>query len=302
MMAVEPDVIEAREMVGSDRLGGLVQRRFPDFLGIGAQKAATTWLFANLRHHPEIWLPPVKELQYFNDLYIPAHRRWTAKHRRSHGSRILREYLAHVANETWDYRFIARVADIAGGEVGDDWYGNIFTLAGADQVCGEITPGYALLPMAGIEHILRLAPNVKIVYSLRDPIERNWSHIRMIARAEGRTDLLRIATYPDLEGHANYPAVLERWHAAVPAARVLVVFADDIVEHPEYVIETVCDYLKIDFSKKYFPKLRTPVHVGDPAEIPEDLYDLLRVRLRPIYDRMLQIYPDIGRRWIARHY
>jgi len=38
-----------------------------------------------------------------------------------------------------------------------------------------------LLPDQGIEHILRLSPEVKIIFSLRDPIERNWSQIRMIS-------------------------------------------------------------------------------------------------------------------------
>ena len=28
---------------------------FPDFLGIGAHKAGTTWLDVNLREHPQIW-------------------------------------------------------------------------------------------------------------------------------------------------------------------------------------------------------------------------------------------------------
>jgi hypothetical protein len=39
---------------------------FPEFLGIGAQKAGTTWLFENLRHHPDLFLPPVKEVHYFD--------------------------------------------------------------------------------------------------------------------------------------------------------------------------------------------------------------------------------------------
>ena len=37
----------------------------PHFLGIGAQKAATTWLYRCLKVHPGIWLPPLKELHYF---------------------------------------------------------------------------------------------------------------------------------------------------------------------------------------------------------------------------------------------
>lgn len=38
----------------------------PDFLVIGAQKAGTSWLYQNLRCHPEIALPMGKEMHYFD--------------------------------------------------------------------------------------------------------------------------------------------------------------------------------------------------------------------------------------------
>lgn len=38
----------------------------PNFLVCGAQKAATTSLYAYLRQHPQIYLPETKELNYFN--------------------------------------------------------------------------------------------------------------------------------------------------------------------------------------------------------------------------------------------
>lgn len=41
-------------------------RLAPDFLGIGAQKSGTTWLYKNLRCHPELFLPDEKELHYFD--------------------------------------------------------------------------------------------------------------------------------------------------------------------------------------------------------------------------------------------
>ena len=37
----------------------------PDFLIIGAPKAATTWLADCLREHPQVFLPELKELRYF---------------------------------------------------------------------------------------------------------------------------------------------------------------------------------------------------------------------------------------------
>lgn len=38
----------------------------PDFLGIGAQKAGTTWLYEHLRPHPDLFLPDTKELHFWD--------------------------------------------------------------------------------------------------------------------------------------------------------------------------------------------------------------------------------------------
>jgi hypothetical protein len=56
--------------------------RLPDFLGIGAQKAGSTWLHENLRRHPQLYLPPQKELHFFD---------WFRE-------RSLRSYAAHFAD------------------------------------------------------------------------------------------------------------------------------------------------------------------------------------------------------------
>ena len=40
----------------------------PNFLCVGAQRCATTWLYECLRNHPEIYLPEIKEINYFSDI------------------------------------------------------------------------------------------------------------------------------------------------------------------------------------------------------------------------------------------
>ena len=72
-------------------LGGLEKRLYragwlrrqglclPDFLGVGAQKAGTTWLYENLRRHPQIYLPVPKEIHYF-DWNFHRTLRWYARH------------------------------------------------------------------------------------------------------------------------------------------------------------------------------------------------------------------------------
>jgi hypothetical protein len=44
--------------------------RYPDFICIGAQKAGTTWLHANLCGQPGIWLSHIMELPYFRDFEL----------------------------------------------------------------------------------------------------------------------------------------------------------------------------------------------------------------------------------------
>src|SRR4029453_18936667 len=45
----------------------------PDFLCVGAQKAGTSWLYHQLVSHPDFWMPPVKELHYFDEMTHSRH-------------------------------------------------------------------------------------------------------------------------------------------------------------------------------------------------------------------------------------
>lgn len=287
------------------RLGRRLEYRFPDFLFVGVQKAGTTWLDKNIRRHPGLWLPALKELHYFNEVHIPRHIEWTVRHRRNHGSKLLRRYLDGTENEKFNYRYIAQLADIVDGYVSDDWYGRIFSLAGLDQICGEVSPDYFLLPEVGIEHILRLSPTVKIIVSLRDPIERTWSHIRMTAQKKGTSELAdveKIAHAADFVHRADYPAMISRWRSFVPESRFKVIFMDDIVERPLWVLESICQFLGVKFSDAKFPKAETPIHVGQALEMPAAVHGLLKDRLKPVYAGMRDMFPKIGAAWSARHY
>jgi hypothetical protein len=54
------------------------QHRLPDFVIVGATKAATTWLSHNLSAHPEVFLPS-QELHYFSRFYDRGED-WYAAH------------------------------------------------------------------------------------------------------------------------------------------------------------------------------------------------------------------------------
>ncbi len=48
----------------------MTRRSLPNFLGIGAQRSGTSWLYFLLKSHPEIFVPPhVKEVHFFDRHY-----------------------------------------------------------------------------------------------------------------------------------------------------------------------------------------------------------------------------------------
>ena len=51
---------------------GAIEAQLPDFVGIGAQKAGTTWAYHQLKTHPEIFVTEIKELNYFISEDKPA--------------------------------------------------------------------------------------------------------------------------------------------------------------------------------------------------------------------------------------
>jgi hypothetical protein len=287
--------------------GSSTGRRFPNFLCIGAQKAGTTWLYDNLRRHPKIWLPPVKELHYFNHVHIEDDQRWTPDHRRRTGETALRRYLERSGGTSPDAAHVARLNDIISGIPNDDWYARIFEPAGADQLCGDVTPRYAAIPLEGVDHVRRLMPGARILFILRDPIDRCWSQIRMLMgqRSIGATALAaieKIALSPGVLTRSDYCTTLDTWAAFESEGKFLTLFFDDIAEDPAAVLRDVCDFLAIEHRETLFHGMRKQIHSGQDIAMPPEIYSLLKDQLDPVYRELVRRFPERGKKWASLHY
>ena len=274
------------------------------FLGIGAQKAGTTWLWANLRPHPQLWLPPLKELHYFDRPDDGLWERLTGE-RRSY--REARHALAAALRSPWrrsdDLAWHARYLL---GRRSDSWYRSLFA-PGRGRVTGEITPRYSLLDDAGIGHVLRVLPEVKIVYLLRDPVERAWSNLKDGVDRYGDPSRW---TEPDVERFSRsdaaragrYSEHLARWERAVGPERIHVGFFDRIGDDPAALLADVQRFLGVDDGPSQVPAaVRTAVHVGPAGSIPKELHRslsaLYRDELHALHARFANRYT---RDWMER--
>jgi hypothetical protein len=233
---------------------------YPDFIGIGAQKAGTTWLYRNLVNHPQIWIPR-KEVHYFdtkiNERSHVATRllgrslddqRWRQQVRRwtiEHLKRFDLEGLRFV------YKYYLRPYN-------DGWYGSIFEPR-EGRVAGEITPAYSTLGQDVVSHVHEIMPEAKIIFLMRNPIERDWSQTVMSfdkaekgsAQAVPEKELLRRFEGKGSRSLTNYVRTLETWQSFYPKEQIFVGFTEDIHFSPRRLLGRLCRFLGVDPSADY---------------------------------------------------
>ncbi len=208
---------------------------FPDFIGIGAQKAGTTWLDRNLRVHPQVWMPEKKELHYFD----------------------------------------RRVTDPSSAN--DEWYASIFE-PGKGYVTGEITPAYSMLDQSRVEHVHRVMPHAKIIFSMRNPVERSWSQAVMhFGKVKGRPIETvaeeRVRKHFDRGGsraRTDYLRTLENWRKFYPEERIFAGFLEDIHFLPKDLLRRLYGFLGVDPSFEP-PGLEQTIHSRSAGAIPTRL-------------------------------
>ncbi|QIE57328.1 sulfotransferase [Pikeienuella piscinae] len=154
----------------------------PDFICIGAQKAGTSWLYANLAQHPEIWTPFTKELHYFDAPVTGT----LAAFRRRHVAKLAEAMKGAVANRAPAGRiaYLRGLSDEA-AMFTPDWYRLIFSRKPPGKIAGEFTPRYSTLPEKTLDEMIAFVPHAKMIYLIRDPVARARSSFRMAVRHGG---------------------------------------------------------------------------------------------------------------------
>jgi hypothetical protein len=157
----------------------------PDFLCIGMQKAGTSWLFDQLQYHPDFWMPPVKELHYFDKVF-PEKKLAREIVRAGRSLTELEAIRFHKNLRPLDQRdldFFEDVEACRGRGAEMPMYIRMFRHKG-DLISGDITPALGTLAEERVREITSGLPQARYFLMLRDPIERVWSQVSMSYRNE----------------------------------------------------------------------------------------------------------------------
>jgi hypothetical protein len=211
----------------------------PDFLCIGAHKAGSTWLYQQLDSHPDFWMPPVKELHYFDQL-----------------SRVQRTVRPRCRDER-DLRFLERLQRLS-AEPGIDLesYGRLFEPK-ASLRSGDISPNYSTLSNEVIRQVVGYFPNLKLIFLARDPVERVWSHLSMEVHYH-QIEPFDVTNIDEVNRNLvrrgmllrSYPsAVVARWKRYVHPEQFRVYFFDDLQSNPAELRRSILSFLDADPHK-----------------------------------------------------
>jgi hypothetical protein len=197
----------------------------PNLIVIGAMKCGTTALHYYLGVHPQVSMSTPKELNFFVDEYAPD-----------------------VPDPVWRRHHDPVLERLGNWSKGTHWYRRQFSVAA--PVRGESSPSYTGPWFPNVaERMAEVVPDAKIVYLVRDPIERAISHY-MHARALGREprDIADALAHPASAyvAHGRYHARLAPFVERFARERVLVVAQEDLLADRRETMRSVYGFLGVD--------------------------------------------------------
>ncbi|MBT6687196.1 MAG: sulfotransferase [Bacteroidetes bacterium] len=282
-------------------------RSLPDFIGIGAQRSGSQWLYKHLNLHPEIWMPPIKEIHFFDrfDTTVKLNRSIKLMHdlRRRANAYIFRRKWNKQRNLHWDLTYFLKVRD-------SDWYTSLF-LPGADKITGEISPSYMILDQKTVENIYSHNPKLKIIFIMRDPIDRVWSAaIRDLAKNKQRdARTISIEEFQifiqDIGAslRSNYVRTLSIWESVFPPEQFYINFYDNVQNNPQEFLTRIFEFLGVPENSKHVPKkLRKKVNSSEryKIDIPIEIeHEIVRMNLAQLEELHLR-FGGVTTKWWER--
>jgi Sulfotransferase family len=274
----------------------------PNFICFGMQKAGTRWLFDQMNGRKDVWMPPIKEINFFYGKPLKPVNRRIVEIRMGSMPIVSRPNDPERSNAFLEH---FSIYDPKNSNI--DWYRKLFSKYD-ERVSGDISPGYAVLSPDNIKTMEGTFPKVKYIFLIRNPVDRFWSSICMSIR-KGKIAHGAVADWRQLQATKKFrfletqsmpSKIWNKWSAIVPAERIRYWFFDDIVNKPELVIDEICEYLEIEKGSGALPanynRKKKQQKIPMPPEFRLKLCELFREEI----ERCVQMFGGPAAAWRER--
>jgi hypothetical protein len=264
------------------------------FLSVGAMKAGTTWLYMNLEDHPRIWFTPEKELHYFAFVDEQGSKLSYETRVDKVAKKFANKSRANIVSRIDEFQWYARYA--SKGPVDDAWYQSLFPALPADTWAADFSNLYAILSDEAWLRVRRNCGKLRVVYTLRDPLSRIWSHYKFqlqFAEQQAALDQVGFRQFKrmlDKEWfwlHAEYDQILARLRRNLKPEELLITHFEDFRARPEAMLEQICGFLELPTVNPNPELLSKKVNPSADAQIPDDWRAYAAGKLAPVIERLV---------------
>ena len=136
-------------------------------------------------------------------------------------------------------------------EQGEEWYRGLFRDARDDQLCGEASTTYTRWPHTAdaSARIARMLPNAKLIYIMRHPVERTYSHYAHHMRRRITMTFEEALESNDIYVDCSlYMKQIQRYLEHFDRERFLFLFSNDLRNGPADVLARVEQFLGVSHT------------------------------------------------------
>ncbi len=312
------------------------------FICIGAQKAGTTWLHAALSNYKDIGLPHIKELHYFDVKWLP--KKFNTYEIRKLWTKQLKTISENIA-DTVQNAIINNMKNIKSDETSKifsndflekyelsrrcdrvinlvnvlsikndkDYLTYMAKIGNNKSVVGEITPAYSMLPYEGFLNIKELLPKVKIIFIMRDPIDRFVSQMKFVnkqRKTKGNDDVdikeeyLSVLNDDKFLKRANYQDILYKLEQIFLKENILLLFYEDLLGDScvsnMHSVETFLNLPKKSDEEILSWKNKTYNETADLLNIDDEKQNIAE-NLKGIYEYIFNRFDRVPQKWIDNY-
>lgn len=131
-------------------------------------------------------------------------------------------------------------------EKGLEWYAAHFAACSPDRPIGEFSPNYFTGRQAR-ERIARDIPRCKVLCTLRDPVQRTYSHYRKMREGEYFSGTFEacLEKRPDILEWSKYATYVSAWRELFGTYNVSIFFQEDLKANPQNFLNQATDFIGI---------------------------------------------------------
>lgn len=249
------------------------------FLSVGAMKAGTTWLHQQLAGHRDIHFCPEKEIHYFADPQAKSYMALGGRVGRY--QQVVRNLKAERVNPHVQRNLAWYASTYLAPQIDDAWYESLFTMRPPPKAqaryVADFSNLYATLDVHGWAHVRRVARNLRVLYTMRHPAKRLWSHLKFSYEFSGRgaelanlgrDDFDSFMNNPNNIMHADYARAVTSLRAVLEPGELAFYFFEDFRGKPIETLRSIEMFLGVSEQAYRDDKLSAQINPSQSLAVP----------------------------------